>query len=134
MDDEQLPQWQVALANLRAKPRQIAALLPAVTGDLSSEALMTIVAIMKDNDDPKLQMAAAKMVLEKSAKLPSVIQASVSPMKHPEPDSLTADDIDAAIALAKALLDQLAATKTQELDGKGAVVAERTAGTDYPAG
>lgn len=92
---------------------------------------MTIVAIMKDNDDPKLQMAAAKMVLEKSAKLPTSLNASMTTNETVRP---TSDDIDAAIALAKQVLDELAGRKTQKLDGAGKVVVGSTAGTDNPAG
>ena len=97
---------------------------------------MTIVAIMKDNDDPKLQMAAAKMVLEKSAKGAALLPAYAAAQamtKSSEPVSPTSDDIDAAIALAKAILDELAGRKTQKLDGAGAVVINSTAGTDNPA-
>lgn len=133
MTDEPRPDWQVRLANLRPQPR--APVPPQmVSGDLSSEALMTIVAIMKDNDDPKLQMAAAKMVLEKSAKLPSVVQPNVTVMNSSEAVPPTPDDIDAAIALAKIVLDELAGRKTQKLDGKGAVVTDGTARTDNAAG
>ena len=95
---------------------------------------MTIVAIMKDNDDPKLQMAAAKMLLEKSSKIPNVFQANVTTMNSSEAVPPTPDDIDAAIALAKIVLDELAGRKTQKLDGKGEVVAGSAPRTDNPAG
>ncbi len=94
---------------------------------------MTIVAIMKDNDDPKLQMAAAKMVLEKSAKMPSGLLMTTMTQPN-EPLSPTADDIDAAIALAKEVLDALAGRKTQKLDGAGTLVIDSSPGTDNPAG
>lgn len=87
---------------------------------------MTIISIMKDNDDPKLQMAAAKVLLDRSAKMPSANQTELDP--------LTSDELDAAIALAKKVLDALAGTKTQELDGQGAVVINRAPGTDNPKG
>ena len=95
---------------------------------------MTIVAIMKDNDDPKLQMAAAKMLLEKSSKMPNVFQANVTAMNSSEAVPPTPDDIDAAIALAKIVLDELAGRKAQKLDGKGAVVIDSAPGTDNTAG
>ncbi len=93
-------------------------------GDFSQEALMTIIAIMKDNDDPKLQMAAAKVLLDRSAKPLSTHTPEVSPP--------TEDELDAAIALAKKVLDALAGSKTQELDGQGTVVIEGASGTDNP--
>lgn len=88
---------------------------------------MTIIAIMKDNDDPKLQMAAAKMLLDKNISAP-VTSAC------PEQNLLTADDVDAAIALAKSVLDELARIKTQKLDGAGEVAAGGAPGTDNAAG
>lgn len=95
-------------------------------GDFSQEALMTIIAIMKDNDDPKLQMAAAKVLLDRSAKPLTTQPPEVSPP--------TEDELDAAIALAKKVLDALAGTKTQELDGEGEVVIDGAPGTDNPTG
>ena len=94
--------------------------------DVSQEALMTIIAIMKNNDDPKLQMAAAKMLLDRSTKTPD--------MNHTETSSPTSDELDAAIALAKNVLDALAGTKTKELDGAGEVVIGGAAGTDNAKG
>ncbi len=92
---------------------------------------MTIVAIMKDKSDPKLQMAAAKMVLEKSARMP---MTRVNNAAACEPLPPTADDVDAAIALAKVVLDELAGRKTQKLDGAGAMVADGASRTDHSAG
>lgn len=87
---------------------------------------MTIIAIMKDNDDPKVQMAAAKMLLEQKKSAPIMTA-------HPEHNLPTADDVDAAIALAKSVLDELALIKTQKLDGASEVVAGSAPGTDNPA-
>ena len=87
---------------------------------------MTIIAIMKDNDDPKLQMAAAKMLLDKRAAL------APAPMTD-ETISPTTDDIDDAIALAKKVLDALAGRKTQELDGAGEVDFNSAPAADHPA-
>jgi hypothetical protein len=131
MHDTEQPDWKIRLERLRARSVQAPPLM--VTDDLSGEALMTIVAIMKDNDDPKLQMAAAKMLLDKNMKMPSLLRSEPMTSTTTEAAPPTADDIDAAIALAKAVLDELAFSKTQKLDGAGAMVADRTAGTDNAA-
>ncbi len=128
MHDEQLPAWQERLANLRAGKSQSPELQTSLNSNaINQEALMTIIAIMKDNDDPKLQMAAAKMLLDKNISAP-VTSAC------PEQNLLTADDVDAAIALAKSVLDELARIKTQKLDGAGEVAAGGAPGTDNAAG
>ena len=94
---------------------------------------MTIVAIMKDNDDPKLQMAAAKMLLDKKINVKGPQRIAPMPNVN-ETSSPTADDVDAAIALAKQLLDELAGRKTQELDSAGPLVADGAPGTDNAKG
>ncbi len=123
MHDEQVPTWQERLANLRAGKPQSELQTSLNSNDFSQEALMTIIAIMKDNDDPKLQMAAAKMVLDRNIHVPTA-----APLV--EHHSLDADDIECAIALAKAVLDELANRKTQKLDGAGEVAIDGASGAD----
>src|SRR5262249_3116383 len=62
-----------------------------------NEALMTLVAIMKDEENPRLQMAAAKTLLSSGfkAKLKEENSSNEAPSQ---------DDIDAALALAKRVL------------------------------
>ena len=121
--------------------------VPQYAGDLSKEALMTIIAIMKENEDPKVQMAAAKMLLDKNAQFLQGLMPNPSPSAFEnnditKPDSTGTDsadvdisntDIESAIALAKEILDALAERKTQKLDGKSDVVVDRAAGTDNAA-
>lgn len=132
MNDDERPDWQSRLARLRATSSLARVHSGALCSDLGAEALMTIVAIMKDHDDPKLQMAAAKMLLDKNLNV-SALPRGASLAPAPEQPTLAPDDIDAAIALAKAVLDELATRKTQQLDGQGQMAADGTPRTDHPA-
>jgi hypothetical protein len=94
----------------------------------SREALMTLVAIMKDPENPRLQMAAAKTLLDRGFK------AALADASEIEANPPSQDDIDAAIALAKAVLDALAAGKSRGVEGQGAMAAERAPETDHAGG
>ena len=71
---------------------------------------MTLVSIMKEDDNPRVKIAAARALLARN-----------TPDLEPLEQELTSDDIDAAIAAAKALLDELAARKAQSVSGPGRV-------------
>ena len=89
---------------------------------------MTLVQIMKDDSDPRLQIAAAKVLLEKSEKRPLPL------LNETDTGIPTADDIDAALAVAKAVLDELAQRKAGGVAGPGAMAAEGAPQPDHPAG
>jgi hypothetical protein len=101
--------------------------LDALAGCHSREALMTLVAIMKDAEDPRLQIAAAKTLLDRGLKAPLETEEKIYETK----EAPSQDDIDAAIALAKKLLDELATRKATSLDGAGAVDPASAAPSDH---
>ena len=72
---------------------------------------MTLVSLMKDDDNPRIQIAAAKALLSR--------HAPENVLPEPLDAALSDDDIDHAIAVAKALLDELAARKAASLPGPG---------------
>ncbi len=94
---------------------------------------MTLVAIMNDKSDPRLQIAAARTLL--AQRVPPDKTAETEAQTPSSPDFLMSDDeLDAAITVAKALLDELAARKAAGVDGKGNVAVKGAAKPDHPAG
>lgn len=91
----------------------------------SREAVMTLVSILQDDGDPRLQIAAAKALL--SSKTAKDLQPEILP-------ELSEDDIDTAIAAAKKLLDELAARKAGHVHEPGGMAVAGAAAADYPAG
>lgn len=89
------------------------------------EAVMTLVAIMKEDEDPRMQIAAAKALLGRGAG-----EAS-APESLPE---LSEDDIDAVINAAKKLLEELASRKSGGVPGAGELADTGAPGADHPAG
>jgi hypothetical protein len=87
------------------------------------EALMTLATIMRDTNDPRLQVAAARSLLERAP--PSSDDTNTQ--------TLTEEELDATIAAAKNLLDQLAALKTGGVDGTRALAAPGTPEPDHTA-
>jgi hypothetical protein len=123
MQNDPLPLWQELLAGLRSRLHSPdhaydVASFPAMQEQgrpiHSREALMTLFAIMKDASEPRLQLAAAKVLLEKGGKTASIPLPQVTEMP-------TTDEMDAAIALAKAVLDELADIKTAGVGKTGGV-------------
>ena len=114
--------WQNSINNLRnkIKPKKQAmmnSVHDAQADPYRKEALMTLVALMQSDDDPRVQLSAAKTLLERSLKEPILQNAPQNPIMQNE----NLDDIDAAIALAKKLLDELAVRKTQSVADAGAM-------------
>jgi hypothetical protein len=120
--------WRQTLARLRKKRgpykkknrKPDAAFVTALQSDHGRDAIMTLVSIMKDDSDPRLQITAAKALLDRNADMAaSLEETAVSP-----------DDIDAAIAVAKAVLDELAARKAGGVAGAGELAATGTPAAD----
>lgn len=95
----------------------------------SKEAIMTLLAIMQDDEDPKLQIAAAKALLGKEAKN---TETALQQESATDSEPMSPDEFAAILTAAKAILDELAARKTISLVGAGAMADGSTAGTDYP--
>jgi hypothetical protein len=113
-----LPAGKRRRKTVRVKPKKA-----APTG---REAVQTLVTIMKNDNQPRLQIAAAKALLLRNE--------AVKDVEKSEQQGDKGDDIDQAIALAKKLLDELAAGKTGGVPGEGAVAADGAAIADHPAG
>jgi len=117
--------WRTVLERLReaaARPSRGAAgalFEPSLEAQLGTEAVMTLVSIMQDDNDPKLQISAAKALLQRSrtayagACVPENTVAEMTP-----------DECDAAIAVAKALLDELASRKAAGVSRAGELGSE----------
>lgn len=134
MSDEH--DWQKNLAGIRmrlgdGKARCGKAKTDAVTG-IGAEAVMTLVSIMKDDSDPRLQIAAAKALLDRTdVETPGPAPGTPHDSMN-EPSAASPDDIDAAIALAKAVLDELASRKAGSLAGTGELGSEKPSLPDHP--
>jgi hypothetical protein len=89
------------------------------------EAVQTLVTIMKNNEQPRLQIAAAKALLLRND--------AVTAVETSERQEEKRDDIDQAIALAKKLLDEMAAGKTGGVPGESGLAAESPSGAAHAA-
>lgn len=114
MNENDVPEWQHALQGLRKKASKTKnkSKQKQRTKKLNEEAVMTLVAIMKDQEDPRLQLSAAKTLLQKSSSENESQHNDAVTDCHPH-------EIDAAIAVAKALLDELARRKAACVSGTG---------------
>lgn len=121
--------WQKNLAGIRMRLGDKRGKKKTDTaGGIGAEAVMTLVSIMKDDSDPRLQIAAAKALLDRTGvETPAVPH---DPMN--ETPAASPDDIDAAIALAKAVLDELASRKAGSLASAGELGSEKPPVPDHP--
>jgi len=98
---------------------------------LSQEALMKLASIMQDDSDPRLQIAAAKTLLSTSAKYAEKIPENAFLIPD---EPMSADECDTLLAVAKNVLDELAARKAGSVDGAGAMAADGTPTADNAKG
>lgn len=127
MNDDPLPAWQARLEALRVR-KKLPGIADGLRADTGEEALMTLRAIMREEEDPKLQIAAAKALLGHAPK----IAATAAKGGETDEPTFDPDDLDAIVSVAKALLDELAARKTGGISGTGALASEGAAKPDHP--
>jgi hypothetical protein len=86
------------------------------------EAVQTLVTIMKNEEQPSLQVAAAKVLLSQKDE------------GEEGPGGTRGKDVDATIVVAKRLLDEFAAYKARHVQGAGGVAVEGASKPDHAAG
>lgn len=92
---------------------------------------MKLASIMQDDSDPRLQIAAAKTLLSTSAKYAEKLPDNAFLIPD---EPMNADECDTLLAVAKNVLDELAARKAGSVEDASAVAFNSKAGTDNTQG